>query len=55
MQVLEKAQRPVVLAGAGVIVAEAAAELNAFIAKYKLPTVTTLLGLGLLPSDHQFS
>lgn len=54
MQVLEKAQRPVVLAGAGVIAAEAAAELNAFIAKYKLPTVTTLLGLGLLPSDHQF-
>ncbi len=46
MQVLEKAQRPVVLAGAGVI-AEAAAELNAFIAKYKLPTVTTLLGLSL--------
>ena len=54
MQVLEKAQRPVVLAGAGVIAAEAAAELNTFIAKYKLPTVTTLLGLGLLPSDHQF-
>ncbi|WP_313511170.1 biosynthetic-type acetolactate synthase large subunit [Enterococcus sp.] len=52
MQVLSKAKRPVVLAGAGVIAAEAAAELHSFVGKYQIPTVTTLLGLGLLPVAH---
>ncbi|OTN77055.1 acetolactate synthase, large subunit, biosynthetic type [Enterococcus sp. 8G7_MSG3316] len=52
MQVLGKAKRPVVLAGAGVIAAEAAAELQSFIGKYQIPTVTTLLGLGLLSVAH---
>ncbi len=52
MQVLSRAKRPVVLAGAGVIAAEAAAELHSFVGKYQIPTVTTLLGLGLLPVAH---
>lgn len=52
MQVLSRAKRPVVLAGAGVIAAEAAPELHSFIGKYQIPTVTTLLGLGLLPVAH---
>lgn len=52
MQVLSKAKRPVILAGAGVIAAEAAAELHSFVGKYQIPTVTTLLGLGLLPVAH---
>lgn len=52
MQVLGKAKRPVVLAGAGVIAAEAAAELQSFVELYQIPTVTTLLGLGLLSADH---
>src|SRR5699024_12504854 len=42
---LEKAKKPVVLAGAGVLFAKAADELKAFAEKYELPVANTLLGL----------
>ncbi len=51
MEQLKKAKKPIVLAGAGVTAAKAAKELQAFVEKYKLPTVNTLLGLGTLPAD----
>lgn len=53
MRELEKAKKPVVLAGAGIIAAEAQPEFQSFVEKYQLPTVTTLLGLGLLPNEHE--
>lgn len=49
---LKEAKKPVVLAGAGVIHAYATAELQAFVERYQLPTLTTLLGLGALPHEH---
>ncbi|HPR80354.1 MAG TPA: thiamine pyrophosphate-binding protein, partial [Enterococcus sp.] len=51
MEQLKKAKKPIVLAGAGITAANAAKELQAFVERYKLPTVTTLLGLGTLPAD----
>ncbi|WP_230406890.1 biosynthetic-type acetolactate synthase large subunit [Blautia liquoris] len=51
MRQLKKAKKPVVLAGAGVSAADASEELQAFVKKYHLPAVTTLLGLGTLPAD----
>lgn len=53
MNQLEKAKQPVVLVGAGVTAAEAQAEFLQFVEKYQLPTVATLLGLGILPSKHE--
>lgn len=53
MNQLEKAKKPVVLVGAGVTAAEAQAEFLQFVEKYQLPTVATLLGLGILPSKHE--
>src|SRR5699024_11539219 len=52
MQQLQQAQKPLVLAGAGVIAAEATDEFREFIERYHLPVVSTLLGLGVLPSTH---
>ena len=52
MGLLKKAKKPVLLIGAGVIAAEGADELRQFVERYKIPTVCTLLGLGLLPHDH---
>ncbi len=43
---IEKAERPVVLAGGGVINADAAAELAAFTRRANLPVAMTLMGLG---------
>jgi len=52
---LEKAKKPVVLAGAGVLFAKAADELKAFAEKYELPVANTLLGLGSFPGNNPLS
>ena len=46
---INQARKPVILAGAGVIAANAAAELAAVARKAKIPVTTTLLGLGAFP------
>jgi acetolactate synthase large subunit len=54
MNLLKKAEKPIVLVGGGVVAADGAEELRQFVEKYQLPTVSTLLGLGLLPQDHPY-
>lgn len=49
---LEEAEQPLVLAGAGVLAADASSELTEFIEKYNLPVVNTLLGLGSIDGEH---
>ena len=49
---INAAQRPLVLVGQGVELGNAQAELLAFIEKAGLPAGRTLLGLSALPSDH---
>ncbi|MES3032558.1 MAG: biosynthetic-type acetolactate synthase large subunit [Gemmatimonadota bacterium] len=51
-QLLQGAQRPVILAGNGVIQAGATRELRAFAEQTGIPVVTTLHGLGAMPHDH---
>ena len=46
------AERPLVIVGGGVISAGASAETVAFIEKYQLPVVHTLMGMGAVPSTH---
>ncbi len=53
MKVLEKSKKPVILAGAGIIHAKASPELIEFAEKYEIPVLTTLLGLGTIPYDHE--
>ena len=47
-----RAERPLVIVGGGVISAGTSAEVMAFIEKYHLPVVHTLMGMGALPSTH---
>ncbi len=49
---INRAKRPLILAGHGVIKSEASAELIAFAEKAKVPVSSTLLGLGGIPHDH---
>ena len=49
---INAAERPLVLVGQGVELGNAQAELRAFIEKAGLPAGRTLLGLSALPSDH---
>jgi acetolactate synthase-1/2/3 large subunit len=49
---LLNAKRPVLLAGGGVISAEAGQELRRFVDRYQLPVTLTFMGLGAIPHDH---
>jgi len=49
---LSKAQRPVIMAGGGVIAADASAELLKLAEFLMAPVTTTLMGKGAIPSDH---
>ena len=51
-KLIGEAQRPVIMSGHGVILAEAYDELRAFAEKVNIPVITTLLGLSALPDTH---
>ena len=52
VDLINAAERPLVLVGQGVELGNAQAELRAFIEKAGLPAGRTLLGLSAFPSDH---
>ncbi|GAB7093705.1 biosynthetic-type acetolactate synthase large subunit [Halolamina litorea] len=49
----EAAERPLVLAGGGVVKAEASEELRAFVNEADVPVVTTMPGIGTVPEDDE--
>ncbi len=49
---LDAAERPVFLVGAGVIASEACDVLRRLVERASIPVAATLLGLGALPADH---
>ncbi len=51
-QLIAESSRPFVYAGGGIIAANASAELREFVETIDAPVVTTLMGLGGLPSNH---
>lgn len=51
-ELINKARKPLVLAGHGIEIGQAEEEFKAFIEKGGLPAARTLLGLSVLPTDH---
>jgi len=54
-RLLSQAQRPVILAGQGVLLSGAMEELRALADRAQIPVAMTLLGLGALPLEHPLS
>ena len=52
---IEKAERPVLYVGGGIITGEASKELRAFSEATKIPVTTTIMGVGAFPEDHKLS
>jgi acetolactate synthase-1/2/3 large subunit len=52
LALIEEAERPLALVGQGVVFADAALELRAFVEKADIPVAATLLGLGAFPASH---
>ncbi len=49
---ISKSKRPVAVAGGGIIISDAKDELREFTEKTGIPVVTTLMGIGTLPTEH---
>ncbi len=54
-ELINNAQRPVIIAGRGVIISKAYAELKELAEKAQIPVATTLLGISCFPENHVLS
>lgn len=52
IKALEHAKRPIICAGGGVLLSEAENELRTFAETYKIPVVSTMMGIGVMPTGH---
>ena len=52
VRAINEAKQPVIVAGGGVFLADAVPDLVRFAEWTKIPVVTTMMGLSLLPTDH---
>lgn len=52
-EAVERAKKPVILTGAGVVFAKASEELKLFAEKHEIPVASTLLGLGGFPGTNE--
>ena len=55
VELIEEAERPVILAGHGVLMSDALEELKIFAVKTQTPVAMTLLGLGAIPASDSLS
>ncbi len=49
---LKRARRPIICAGGGVLLSQAQGELRTFSEKYHIPVVSTMMGIGVMPTRH---
>ena len=54
-RLIKESKRPVIMAGHGVIISQAYAELKEFAEKTQTPVITTLLGVSSFPETHVLS
>jgi acetolactate synthase-1/2/3 large subunit len=54
LNIISEAQYPVIIAGGGVLLANAFQELKKFVDTLRIPVVYTLKGKGVLSDDHQY-
>ena len=52
IKILSRAERPVIYAGGGVLLARASAELARLVDHFDIPVAHSLMGKGALPDDH---
>ena len=55
VKLIEKARKPIILCGHGVLMSKAENELMQFAVKTQTPVASTLLGLGAFPASHELS
>lgn len=53
VQALAQAKKPLILAGAGILHAQAVEEFKTYVETHRVPVVNTLLGLGSIHGEHE--
>jgi len=53
VELINDAERPVILAGHGVLISKAWDELRFLVEKSEIPVITTLLGMSCFPEEHE--
>ncbi|MCR4902897.1 MAG: biosynthetic-type acetolactate synthase large subunit [Butyrivibrio sp.] len=48
---LEKSKRPIICVGGGVHLSDAVDQIREFVRKYQIPVVSTMMGIGVMPSE----
>jgi len=51
-KLMQEAERPVIVAGRGAVVSQAADEIQAVAGRLSIPVVSSIDGIGLMPDDH---
>ncbi|WP_353139404.1 biosynthetic-type acetolactate synthase large subunit [Pseudopedobacter sp.] len=54
-ELINKAEKPFVLFGQGVLLGNAEAEFKAFVEKAGIPSAWTIMGAGAIPTDHELN
>lgn len=49
---LSKAKRPIICVGGGVLLSEAVTEFRSFVDKHRVPVVSTMMGISVMPTRH---
>lgn len=49
---LERARKPLIYAGGGVLLSNAGDKLEEFATKHNIPVVSTMMGIGVIPTSH---
>ncbi|MGN0346264.1 MAG: biosynthetic-type acetolactate synthase large subunit [Lachnospiraceae bacterium] len=52
IQQLENARRPLIVAGGGILLSDARNELREFVDEYRIPVVSTMMGISALPTEY---
>ena len=52
VEAIQKAKKPLICAGGGVVLGHAEPVMQAFCEKYSIPVVTTMMGVGSMPKRH---
>ena len=52
-EAMHKSQKPIILAGGGVVISDAVDELRELTEKTGIPVVTTMMGIGAVPTDSE--
>ncbi len=51
VQLLSQAERPLIIAGHGILLSDAVEDFRRFVHKEHIPTISTIHGIGILPTD----